>query len=74
MENALQKVYFYKKDSLDIDYVLDFEEINVRLLSIHPSGKYAYMNTELTNEVFEWVDCLSNYYTKAEIDTMLSTE
>lgn len=52
VENALQKVYFYKKDSLDIDYVLDFEEINVRLLSIHPSGKYAYMNTELTNEVF----------------------
>lgn len=51
VENALQKVYFYKKESLDVDYVLDFAEINVRLLSIHPSGKYAYMNTELTNEV-----------------------
>lgn len=29
---------------------------------------------KLTNEVFEWVDCLANYYTKAEIDSMLSTE
>lgn len=28
---------------------------------------------KLTNEVYEWVDCLSNYYTKAEIDSMLNS-
>ena len=27
---------------------------------------------KLTEEVYEWVDCLSNYYTKAEIDAMLT--
>ena len=42
--------------------------------TLHDQWKEAIRCEELTNEVFEWVDCLSNYYTKAEIDTMLSTE
>lgn len=51
IENALQKIYFYKKQSLEVEEILSFDDINIRLLSIHPSEKYAYMNTELTNEV-----------------------
>lgn len=29
---------------------------------------------KLTDEVYEWVDCLANYYTKAEIDAMINAE
>lgn len=51
VDNALQKIYFYHDAQLNLEKILSFPDINIRLLSIHPSLPYAYLNTEITNEV-----------------------
>lgn len=50
VDNALQQVYFYD-ENLNIEKILSFPDINIRLLSFHPTLPYAYLNTEKTNEV-----------------------
>lgn len=51
IENGLQQFIIYKNDALEIDKMIEYPPINIRLLSFHPNGKYAYMNTEFSNEV-----------------------
>ena len=51
IENGLQQFIIYKNDSLEIERVIQYPPINIRLLSFHPNGKYAYMNTEFSNEI-----------------------
>ena len=54
VDNALQQIYIYKNDELEIEKVVNFELdpiMNIRLLSFSLDGKYAYLNTEKTGEV-----------------------
>ncbi len=51
IENGLQQFIIYKNDSLEIDRMIEYPPINIRLLSFHPNGRYAYMNTEFSNEI-----------------------
>ena len=51
IENGLQQFIIYKNDTLEIEHMIEYPPINIRLLSFHPNGKYAYMNTEFSNEV-----------------------
>ena len=51
IENGLQQFILYKNDQLEIEKVIEYPPINIRLLSFHPNKKYAYMNTEFSNEI-----------------------
>lgn len=54
VDNALQQIYIYKNDELEIEKVVNFELdpiMNIRLLSFSSDEKYAYLNTEKTGEV-----------------------
>lgn len=51
IENGLQQIYLYKNMNLDIERVIDYPPVNVRLLSISDYHSVAYMNTELSNEM-----------------------
>lgn len=54
VENALQQLYVYKDSNLSLKTIINFPknpEKNIRLMSFHPNGKKAYLNTEKTNEL-----------------------
>lgn len=51
IENCLQQFIIYKNDHLEVERMIEYSIINIRLLSFHPNGKYAYMNTEYSNEI-----------------------
>lgn len=54
VENALQQIYVYQDEDLNLASVMDFPaapEKNPRLLSFHPEKPAAYLNTEKTNEL-----------------------
>lgn len=51
IENGLQHFYIYENLNLDVKKIIEYPPINIRLLSIHPDGKTAYLNTEYSNEL-----------------------
>lgn len=52
IENGLQRFYIYKNQDLEIEKVIQYPVVNIRILSIHPHMNRAYMNTEITNELY----------------------
>ena len=51
IENGIQQFFIYKNDLLEVEKIIEYPPINIRLLSFHPNGKVAYMNTEFSNEI-----------------------
>ncbi len=54
VDNSLQQLYVYKDINLSLKTIIDFPknpEKNIRLMTFHPNGKKAYLNTEKTNEL-----------------------
>ena len=37
--------------NLEIERIIEYPPVNIRLLTVHPDGKTAYMNTEFSNEL-----------------------
>ena len=51
IENGLGQLILYENMQLDVKRIIEFPPINIRLLSVHPNGKRAYLNTEFSNEL-----------------------
>ncbi|MBQ7888212.1 MAG: beta-propeller fold lactonase family protein [Erysipelotrichaceae bacterium] len=51
IENGLQQMIVYKNMNLEIERIIEYPPVNIRLLAVHPDGKTAYMNTEFSNEL-----------------------
>ncbi len=54
VENALQQIYLYKNDGLELERIVEFglkPPMNIRLLSFSLDQKYAYLNTEYSGEI-----------------------
>ncbi len=51
IENGLQQLIVYENLNLAVKKTVEFPPINIRLLSVHPDGKTAYVNTEISNEL-----------------------
>ena len=51
IENGLQQFVVYENLNLGVKKIVEYPPVNIRLLSVHPNGKTAYMNTEISNEL-----------------------
>lgn len=51
IENGLQQMIIYQNLDLEVARIIEYPPVNLRLLSVHPNGKTAYMNTGYSNEL-----------------------
>lgn len=51
VENGHQQFIVYEDMNLNVKKIVEYPPVNIRLLSVHPDGKTAYMNTEYSNEL-----------------------